>query len=439
MVSHPRLGLDAMKYALLACGLLLLPTGLYASVSSSAASQARPGAEETYQQLDRFVEIFEKIRASYVDRTSDAKLMRGAIDGMLASLDPHSAYLDESGLKQMNQATDGRYGGIGVTVGSRAGQLQVIKVNEGGPAARAGVRTDDVITAIDGKALAGSATLEVSDALQGKPGTPVRISIERNGVQHPIDMQLTRAVISLKTVSWRMQDHVGVITISGFARETGAETRAAIKAIEARSHDTPTGFLIDLRGNPGGLVDQAIEVANSFLDHGEIVSQRGREKADIERYYATAGDDTKGAPIALLIDHGTASAAEIVAGALQDQKRAIVFGTRSFGKGSVQELMPLSGDTALKLTIARYYTPSGRSVQEEGIQPDIVVPQTVDDLTRKQLSEADLKNHLTNVGKDAESQLLIDDKPDPRFSRQVATASDYQLDYVVRTMARLKS
>ena len=266
----------------------------------------------------------------------------------------------------------------------------------------------------------------------------------RPGREKPFDVSLTRENIVLKPVKWSVKNNIGIININSFSKQTGADTRSAIAGIEKQTGGHPTGFIIDLRSNPGGLLDQAIEVSDAFLDHGEIVSQRGREKDDIERYYAHSGDDTHGAPIIVLVDAGSASAAEIVAGALQDDRRAIVIGERSFGKGSVQTLLPLTDDTALRLTTARYFTPSGRSVQEGGIQPDIKVPQLTDAdyKDRPKFREDDLRRHLINEAKVDDSVIEADTRTDPRFT---ATAdalkkqgiTDFQLDYALKTMARL--
>lgn len=399
---------------------------------------------DTYKELDEFMNVFERVRAEYVEKVDDKTLIKGAINGMLASLDPHSSFLDATDFQSMKAQTDGNYGGLGLTVSMEDGAVKVIAASEDTPAARAGVKPGDYITHLNGQLLFGGTLDEAVEQMRGKPGTPVKITIVRPGRDKPFDLTLTREVIELKPVKWEVKNDVGIININSFSKNTGAGVRAAILGIEKSLGHKPAGYVIDLRSNPGGLLDQAIEVSDSFLDHGEIVSQRGREKNDIERYYAKPGDDTNGAPIVVLVDAGSASAAEIVAAALQDHHRAIVMGERSFGKGSVQTLLPLSQTTALRLTTARYYTPSGRSVQEGGIEPDVLVPQLSDPdyKERPRFREADLRRHLINQAKVDNTVLEEDTKDDPRFKLTAdqlkkAGVEDFQLDYAVKTIARL--
>ncbi|MET0270454.1 MAG: S41 family peptidase, partial [Sphingomonas sp.] len=286
---------------------------------------------------------------------------------------------------------------------------------------------------------------EAVDQMRGKPGSKISVTIVRPGRDKPFDVSLTRELIQLKPVKWEVKNDVGIININTFVNSnTGDSVRAAISGIQKSIGHDPLGYVIDLRSNPGGLLDQAIDVSDIFLERGEIVSQRGREKTDIERYYARPGDLSHGLPMVVLVDAGSASAAEIVAGALQDQKRAIVMGEKSFGKGSVQTLLPLSDETALRLTTARYYTPSGRSVQEGGIQPDILVPQISDPdyKDKPRLREADLRRHLINEAKVDDSVLEDDAKPDPRFAATAEAlkkqgVEDFQLDYALKTIRRL--
>jgi carboxyl-terminal processing protease len=399
---------------------------------------------DTYKELDEFMNVFERVRAEYVEKVDDKTLIKGAINGMLASLDPHSSFLDATDFQSMKAQTDGNYGGLGLTVSMEDGAVKVIAASEDTPAARAGVKPGDFITHLNGQLLFGGTLDEAVEQMRGKPGTPVKITIVRPGRDKPFDLSLTREVIELKPVKWEVKGDVGIININSFSKNTGAGVRAAIVGIEKSLGRKPTGYVIDLRSNPGGLLDQAIEVSDAFLDHGEIVSQRGREKNDIERYYAKPGDDTAGAPIVVLVDAGSASAAEIVAAALQDHHRAIVMGERSFGKGSVQTLLPLSQTTALRLTTARYYTPSGRSVQEGGIEPDVLVPQLSDPdyKDRPRFREADLRRHLINQAKVDNTVLEEDTKDDPRFKLTAdqlkkSGVEDFQLDYAVKTIARL--
>jgi carboxyl-terminal processing protease len=399
---------------------------------------------DTYKELDQFMNVFERVRAEYVDKVDDKTLIKGAINGMLASLDPHSSFLDATDFQSMKAQTDGNYGGLGLTVSMEDGAVKVIAASEDTPASRAGIKAGDYITHLNGELLYGGTLDEAVEEMRGKPGTTLKITIVRPGRDKPFDLTITREVIELKPVKWEVKGDVGVININAFSKNTGAGVRAAILGIEKSLGHKPAGYIVDLRSNPGGLLDQAIEVSDSFLDHGEIVSQRGREKNDIERYYAKPGDDTHGAPVIVLVDAGSASASEIVAGALQDHHRAIVMGERSFGKGSVQTLLPLSQTTALRLTTARYYTPSGRSVQEGGIEPDVLVPQLSDPdyKDRPRFREADLRRHLINQAKVDNSILEDDVKEDPRFrltSEQLEKqgVKDFQLDYAVKTIERL--
>lgn len=399
---------------------------------------------DTYKELDEFMNVFERVRAEYVDKVDDKTLIKGAINGMLSSLDPHSSFLDATDFQSMKAQTDGNYGGLGLTVSMEDGAVKVIAASEDTPAARAGIKPGDYITHLNGELLFGGTLDEAVEQMRGKPGTPVKITIVRPGRDKPFDLTLNREVIELKPVKWEVKGDVGVININSFSKNTGAGVRAAIVGIQKTLGRKPTGYVIDLRSNPGGLLDQAIEVSDAFLDHGEIVSQRGREKNDIERYYAKPGDDTGGAPLVVLVDAGSASAAEIVAAALQDHHRAIVMGERSFGKGSVQTLLPLSQVTALRLTTARYYTPAGRSVQEGGVEPDVMVPQLSDPdyKTRPRFREADLRRHLINQAKVDNSVLEEDVKDDPRFKLTAEQlekqgVKDFQLDYAVKTIARL--
>ncbi|MDB5662861.1 MAG: family peptidase, partial [Sphingomonas bacterium] len=322
--------------------------------------------------------------------------------------------------------------------------VKIITPTEDKPAFRAGLKSGDFITHLDGTLIYGGTLDEAVDQMRGAPGSTIKITIVRPGRDKPFDVSLTRAIIELPAVKWEVKDNVGVINVNTFSRTTTDETLAAINSIEKSLGRPPVGYIVDLRSNPGGLLDQAIEVSDVFLERGEVVSQRGRDKGDIERYYARAGDMAHGLPIVVLVDAGSASAAEIVAGALQDQHRALVMGERSFGKGSVQTLLPLSDDTALRLTTARYFTPSGRSVQEGGIQPDILVPQISDPdyKDRPRLREADLRRHLINEAKVDDKILEDDANPDPRFK---ATAEelkkqgveDFQLNYALQTIGRL--
>jgi carboxyl-terminal processing protease len=420
--------------------------GAMALVPAISAGLAQTDTD-TYRQLDQFMAVMERIKADYVEKVDDKTLIKGAIDGMLASLDPHSSYLDERDFKNMQTTTDGNYGGLGLTVQLDEGAVKVVAASEDTPAWRAGIKPGDYITDLDGKLIYGDSLEDSVEKMRGTPGTTVKLTIVRPGRDKPFDVTLTREIIEIKLVKWEVKNNVGVININGFSKPTGPGVEKAIAEIEKQTSGHVLGYVLDLRNNPGGLLDQAIEVSDVFLDHGEIVSQRGREKTDIERYFAermVRGDLAKGRPIVVLVDAGSASAAEIVAAALQDQRRAIVMGERSFGKGSVQTVLPLSDDTALRLTTARYYTPSGRSVQEGGVEPDVRVPQLSDPdyKARPRLREADLRRHLLNQAKVDNSVLENDATTDPRFSAtpeqlKKAGVTDFQLDYAVKAIARL--
>lgn len=410
-----------------------------------ATTAAMAEAEgSNYAALDEFMDVFQKVRSDYVEKVDDEKLIRGAINGMLASLDPHSSFLDDSDFANLKAQTEGSYGGLGLSVTMEDGVVKVIAPTADTPAARAGIKAGDYITHIDGQLIYGSSLDEAVDKMRGEPGTSIKLTIVRPGRDKPLELTLTREIIDIKPVKWQVKDGVGVIQIVSFSANTGADVRSAIRSIDKALGHRPMGYILDLRSNPGGLLDEAVSVSDVFLDHGEIVSQRGRQRSDIERYYARKGDDTNGAPVIVLVDAGSASASEIVAGALQDQHRALIMGERSFGKGSVQTLIPLSQSTALRLTTARYYTPSGRSVQEGGIKPDVRVPQLSDPdyKTRPRFRESDLQRHLINEIKTSDPALEEDSKDDPRFAMtaeqlKAKDITDFQLYYALRTIDRL--
>ena len=397
----------------------------------------------TWRELDQFVSVFDRVRAEYVDKVDDETLIRGAIDGMLASLDPHSSYLDARDAANLRTQTEGSYGGLGLTVTMEDGAVKVMTPTEDTPAWRGGIKSGDYITHLDGKLIYGGTLDEAVDQMRGRPNTTVRLTIVRPGRPEPFDVTLTREIIELKPVKWEVKNNVGVININAFSAKTADGVRAAIVGIDKSLGRKPSGYVIDLRSNPGGLLDQAIEVSDIFLERGTVVEQRGRNRNDIERYSARPGDMAQGLPIVVLVDAGSASAAEIVAGALQDQHRGVVMGERSFGKGSVQTVIQLTDTTGLRLTTARYYTPSGRSVQEGGIEPDILVPQLSDPdyKTRPRVREADLKRHLINEAKVDNSVLEDDAKTDPRFAMtseelKKKGIEDFQLNYAIEAVVR---
>ncbi len=399
---------------------------------------------DTYKELETFMDVFERVRLNYVEPVDDHTLIKGAIDGMLAALDPHSAYVEATEYSTLRSTTDGNYGGLGLSVSLEDGAVKVITPTEDAPAARAGIKAGDYITHLDGELIYGMTLDEAVEKMRGAPGSRIKLTIVRVGRDKPFDVQLVRERIELKPVKWEVRDNVGIININGFSAQTGAATEAALLSIEKATGGRVTGYVVDLRSNPGGLLDEAISVSDAFLDRGEIVSERGRRKDDIERFYAKSGDLARGRPVVVLIDAGSASAAEIVAGALQDQRRAVVMGEQSFGKGSVQTVLQIGPTSAIRLTTARYYTPSGRSVQAGGIDPDIVVPQLSDPdyESRPKLREADLRRHLVNQAKIDDKVLEQDDSVDPRFSVTAAELEkkgikDFQLDYALKSLKRL--
>ncbi len=436
---------NPLKIAVPALLLALIPVGVAVRAASDATDAAKPASNaDTYRELDRLMDVFERVRGEYVDKVSDKQLIEGAINGMLASLDPHSSYMNERDFQQMRSTTDGEYGGLGLTVTLEDGVVKVVAPTDDTPAARAGIKANDYITHLDGELLYGVTLNEAVDKMRGVPGTPIKLTVVREGQPKPMELTLKREVIQIKPVKFEAKGNVGVIRITGFSKQTGDATEQALKVLDKQIGPKLVGYIVDLRSNPGGLLDQAIEVSDAFLERGEIVSQRGRGKGDVQRYYARPGDLANGKPVIVLVDEGSASAAEIVAGALQDHRRALVLGQRSFGKGSVQTLIPLSSDTALRLTTARYFTPAGRSVQTLGIEPDITVPQLSDanykDRTR--IRESDLRRHLINDVKSGDKTLEADDKADPRFIETADALKkrgidDFQLDYALKTLNRL--
>jgi carboxyl-terminal processing protease len=425
----------------------LLPSialvGALALVPVTASSFA--AADTTnYQELEKFMSVYERVKANYVDPVDDHTLIKGAIDGMLAALDPHSSYVEASDFDQLKTTTDGNYGGLGLTVSIEDGAVKVIAPTEDTPAWRAGIKSGDYITHINGELLYGLSLDEAVAKMKGDPGTSVKLTLVRPGRDKPIDVTVVRERIELRPVKWEIKEGVGYININTFTGNVGDQTKAALVAIDKATGGHPLGYVVDLRSNPGGLLDQAVDVADDFLDSGEIVSQRGRTKDDIERYYARPGDMAHGLPVVVLTDAGTASASEIVAGALQDHRRAIIMGEKSFGKGSVQTVVQTGPNSALRLTTARYYTPSGRSVQAGGIEPDIPVPQLSDPdyKDRKVVREVDLRRHLLAQSTVEDKLLEADDTPDPRFMMTPASLEkqgikDFQLYYALNTIKRL--
>ena len=426
---------------------LLPPLALVGALAVIPVTTSSMAAADTanYQELETFMSVYERVKAQYVDQVDDHTLIKGAIDGMLSALDPHSSYAEATDFDTLKATTDGNYGGLGITVSVEDGAVKVISPMEDTPAWRAGLKAGDYITHINSELLYGLTLDEAVEKMKGPPGTNVKLTVVRPGRDKSFDVSLVRERIELRPVKWEIKDGIGIININTFSGNTGDATKAALLAVDKATGGKPLGYVVDLRSNPGGLLDQAIEVSDAFLERGEIVSQRGRAKDDIERYYATPGDMAHGLPVVVLVDAGSASAAEIVAGALQDHHRALVMGERSFGKGSVQTVQIMGPKSALRLTTARYYTPSGRSVQAGGIDPDIAVPQLSDPdyKDRKVVRESDLRRHLLGQA-NVDDKLLEDDDftKDPRFMFTPAElekkgVKDFQLDYALKTLKRL--
>jgi carboxyl-terminal processing protease len=368
-------------------------------------SSARAAAADAYKQLSLFGDVFERVRADYVEKPDDAKLVESAINGMLTGLDPHSSYMDAKSFRDMQVQTRGEFGGLGIEVTMEDGLIKVVAPIDETPAAKAGVMANDFITHIDDEPVQGLTLNQAVDKMRGPVNTKIKLKIMRKGQDKPVEMTLTRDVIRVLSVRSHSEgDDVGYIRITQFNEQATTGLKKAIADLTAQDGDKLKGFVLDLRNNPGGLLDQAISVSNAFLNRGEIVSTRGRNADETQRFTARPGDLTKGKPVIVLINGGSASASEIVAGALQDHKRATMVGTRSFGKGSVQTIIPLgSGNGALRLTTARYFTPSGRSIQAKGIVPDIEVLQDVPEELKARAdttSEATLRGHLQAEGQE---------------------------------------
>jgi carboxyl-terminal processing protease len=384
---------DMKKFALVGLGLVGgLSVALFALPQAQGANDA-----SAYGQLDLFSDAFQNVRDKYVRPVKDSELINNAIQGMVSSLDPHSSYMDAKGYSDMQVTTKGEFGGVGIEVTLEDGLIKVVSPIDGTPASRAGIKPGDRIAGIDGQSIAGMPLNESIDKMKGAPGSKVTLTILREGEKKPFDVLLTRAIVQVNAVTSRREGDIGYIRLPGFDEQTAGGLEKAVIKLKKEIGPGIKGYVLDLRNNPGGLLDQAIQVSDDFLNTGEVVSTRGRHSEDTQRYDAHPGDITDGKPVVVLINGGTASASEIVSGALQDHKRGTIIGLTSFGKGSVQTIIPLGeGRGALRLTTARYYTPSGHSIQAQGIVPDIQVAQgdeaDVPKLARP--SEADLRGHL---------------------------------------------
>ena len=408
-------------------------TPLFSVVQSGAAlaQEKTESNAETYRLLNLFGDVFERIRSDYVEELTDEELIEAAIGGMLTSLDPHSSYLNAKDYSAMQVQTRGRFGGLGIEVTMENGLVKVVSPIDDTPAFRAGIEAGDLITHLDGEPVLGLTLAQAVEKMRGKVGTDIKITVRRAGVED-FEVSITRAVVKIQAVRSRMEGNVGYLRITSFSAQADAGVKKAIAKFREAVGDKLQGVIFDLRNNPGGLLDQAVAVSDIFLDKGEIVSTRSRKPEDTSRYNARKGDLINGLPLVVLINGGSASASEIVAGALQDHKRAILLGTKSFGKGSVQTIMPLSKQGAMRLTTARYFTPSGRSIQAVGIEPDIIVELAkIEAITvPKARREADLRGALEN-GNAADPNAAPDaDKaaPTPDDKAVESKARDYQLD-----------
>ena len=406
---------------------------LSATLGFSTSAIYAQDTSETLRQLDLFGSVFEKVKAEYVEDVEDKDLIEAAINGMLTSLDPHSAYLNADGFKDMRIQTKGEFGGLGIEVTMENGLVKVVSPIDDTPAFRAGMQSGDLISRIDEEDVMGMTLSDAVDKMRGIVGTEIVLEVLREGEPEPLQIRIIRDVIKINAVRSRLEKDVGYIRITTFNEQVETNLEKAISDLQTQAETELKGLVLDLRNNPGGLLDQAIFVSDAFLNAGEIVSTRGRHEEDTRRTFATEGDLINGLPIVVLINGGSASASEIVAGALQDHKRAVVMGTKSFGKGSVQTIMSMGIEGAIRITTARYYTPSGRSIQAEGIEPDILVePAKLEkiDTPFYLRREADLRGALEN-GKQQEDRTKeltpTDERKDVPEDTEDKTAQDYQL------------
>ncbi len=384
--------------------------------------------EETYEYLDLFGQVFDRVRSTYVEDVSDKELIEKAIDGMLTGLDPHSGYMNEEVWEEMQMDTQGKFGGLGIEITMEEGFVKVISPIEDTPAYNAGILAGDYIIQINDTAVFGLTLTEAVDLMRGEKGEPITVTISREGVE-PFEVEIIRDIIKIQSVKYEIYENIGYLRITSFTEQTEKGLLNSINKIKKELDDLEKGYVLDLRSNPGGLLGQAVKVTNIFLKRGEIVSTRGREKKDIQRYRASNSDKINGKPLVVLINGGSASASEIVAGALQDHRRAIVIGTQSFGKGSVQTIIPFNKSNSdkvsgIRLTTARYYTPSGKSIQGKGITPDIIIEQgEFESYNYKRYSESDLKDSLDKEKLNKEEKEDVDEVSE----KEKNLAKDYQL------------
>lgn len=435
-----------MKFADIARATALVTAVALVPATTAGMAQVNGRAGPEFSKL---FAVYQKVKSNYVEEVDDTKLIEGAIDGMLASLDPHSGYLDGSDFQRLETMIDGNYSGLGLSVVMEDGAVKIISPFRGSPAEEAGIKAGDFITHLDGDLIYGGELDDAVNRMRGQAGTSIRLTVFRPGRDEPFDVTVTRGVIELEPVTHELQaGNIGVISVNEFSRDVGADVYNAWEALQTEATGRLGGLILDLRSNPGGSLDEAVALSDLFLSDGRIVSQRGRARSETRLFDAETvfrGEIAADVPMIVLIDAGSASASEIVAGALQDHRRAVVMGDRSFGKGSVQTLIPLSRTEALKLTTARYFTPSGHSVQEGGIRPDIEVPQLSDpDLAARakfRLRESDLRGHLINELALEDDALEADKLDDPRFQKtaeelQEEGIEDFQLHYALETLRR---
>ncbi|MEX3017120.1 S41 family peptidase [Gymnodinialimonas hymeniacidonis] len=422
--------------------------GVLVSTQIAGPLLAQEAANNTsvYEQLDLFGDIFERIRENYVEEVDEEELIEAAINGMLISLDPHSSYISASDFEDMQVQTRGEFGGLGIEVTQEDGFVRVITPMDGTPAMEAGVEAGDYITHVDSEALLGLTLEEAVDLMRGPVGSDIVITVVREGADEPFDITITRDRIQLTAVRARLEGNTAVLRVSTFSDQTFPNLRDGLEGLieEVGGLENMNGVVLDLRNNPGGLLSQAIRVSDAFLEQGEIVSTRGREPQDGERYNATPGDMINGLPMVVLINGGSASASEIVAGALQDHRRAVVVGTQSFGKGSVQSVMPLAGDGAMRLTTSLYYTPSGRSIQALGVAPDIIVEQrdpieVEEDEDRPDRSEAGLRGAIENSSLTEDELNLLEEERAAAEATATLRNEDYQLAYAIDILTGLNA
>ncbi|SHL76973.1 carboxyl-terminal processing protease [Roseovarius marisflavi] len=430
------------KFLMAASAGILTGVVVTTQVAAPLLAQEATDSIDVYEQLDLFGDIFERIRAQYVEDVDTKDLVEAAINGMLTSLDPHSSYLSPDDSENMQVQTRGEFGGLGIEVTQEDGFVKVVSPMDGTPADQAGIESGDFITHVDGESVLGLTLNEAVELMRGPVGSEIIITVVREGTAEPFDVSIIRDTIKLTAVRARIEQNAVVLRVTTFNEQTypNLEAGLAEKIEELGGEENVSGIILDMRNNPGGLLNQAIKVSDAFLDKGEIVSTRGRNPQDGERFNATPGDLANGKPIVVLINGGSASASEIVAGALQDHHRAIVVGTKSFGKGSVQTVMPLRGNGAMRLTTARYYTPSGRSIQALGVSPDILVeqprrtPATEEDeaaTTRPNRSEADLRGRLSNDSLTEDEIKQIEEDRARALEAAKLREDDYQLAYAI--------